>query len=253
MIYCKGLDDEAGIRHAFFTRQGGVSDGHYASLNCGYGSGDRPERVTQNRVIAMGMLGLPGDRLVTCRQIHSAVAVHVEKLGPHQAAADAMATSRPGVVLGVLAADCAPLLLCDPAARVIGAVHAGWRGALAGVAEAAVAAMERLGAERFRLRVAIGPCIGSASYEVGPEFPPRITAHDPDAAKCFVAAARAGHFMFDLPRYIEHRLAAAGVTFVERVPHDTVAEPDLFFSYRRARLHDEGAFGLGLSAIAIDA
>jgi hypothetical protein len=254
MIVCKALGEGGGIRHAFFTRQGGVSDGYYASLNCGYGSGDRIERVTQNRTIAMGMLGLPGDRLVTCRQIHSAVAVRVEEPHPDQTpiAADGMATNRPGVVLGVLAADCAPLLLCDPAARVIGAAHAGWRGAFAGVAEATIAEMERFGAEPSRLRVAIGPCIGPASYEVGPEFPLPIVARDPEAGTCFVPAPRAGHYLFDLARYIELRLAAAGVTLVERSAHDTAAEPDLFFSYRRARLRGEEAFGLGLSAIVID-
>lgn len=254
MILCEGLGDAGGIRHAFFTRQGGVSDGCYASLNCGYGSGDRLEDVTQNRAIAVRMLGLTGDRLVTCRQIHSAVAIHVEDPHPHEtpAAADGMATNRPGVVLGVLAADCAPLLMCDPAARVIGAAHAGWRGAFAGVAEATIAAMERLGAERSHLRVAIGPCIGPASYEVGPEFPLPFVACDPDARECFDPAPRAGHYLFDLARYIELRLAASGVRLVERSSHDTAAEPDLFFSYRRARLRGEQAFGLGLSAIVID-
>jgi hypothetical protein len=254
MILCKALGAGGGIRHAFFTRQGGVSDGYYASLNCGYGSGDRAEKVTQNRTIAMAMLDVTGDRLVTCRQIHSAVAVHVEERHPYEtpAAADGMATSRPGVVLGVLAADCAPLLLWDPAARVIGAAHAGWRGAFAGVAEATIAAMERLGAERSRLRVAIGPCIGPASYEVGPEFPLPFVARDPTPRTCFVPAPRAGHYLFDLARYIELRLAASGITLVERSSHDTMAEPDLFFSYRRARLRGEEAFGLGLSAIVID-
>jgi polyphenol oxidase len=254
MIRCTGLAQHHGIRHAFFTRQGGVSDGFYASLNCGYGPGDVAERVTQNRMIAMRMLGLAGERLVTCRQIHSAIAIHVEeprRCGPAPQA-DAMATSRPGVVLGVLAADCAPLLLCDPEAGVVGAAHAGWRGAVAGVAEATIEAMEGLGAERSRLRVAIGPCIGPNSYEVGLEFPAPILAHDPSAAACFGRAAREDHFLFDLAQYIEHRLTAAGVEHVERIPHDTAAEPDLFFSYRRARLRGESAFGLGLSAIVID-
>jgi polyphenol oxidase len=254
LICCNTLAEGGGIRHAFFTRQGGVSDSLYASLNCGYGSGDRSERVTQNRAIAMRMLGIAADRLVTCRQVHSAIAIHIDQPRPHQpaAVADAMATSRPGVALGVLAADCAPLLLCDPEAGVIGAAHAGWRGAVAGVAEATVDAVETLGAERSRLRVAIGPCIGPNSYEVGPEFPPPILARHPGAAACFVPAARAGHFLFDLAGYIEHRLAAASVTHVERTSHDTAAEPDLFFSYRRACLRGETAFGLGLSAIVID-
>ncbi len=254
MIRLAALDDGAAVRHAFFTRQGGVSDGPYSSLNCGYGSGDCAERVAQNRIIAMGMLGLSGDRLVTCRQVHGAAAVAVDEPWSREAAptADGMATSRPGVVLGVLAADCAPLLLHDPVARVIGAAHAGWRGALAGVAEATVEAMERLGAERRRIRAGIGPCIGPASYEVGPLFPQSIVAGDPAARTYFVPARRAGHLMFDLAGYIEHRLGCCGVACVEHAAYDTAAEPELFFSYRRARLCGEPAFGLGLSAIVID-
>ena len=254
MIRLPALNDCGAVRHAFFTREGGVSDGLYASLNCGYGSGDRVERVGQNRAIAMQMLGCRGDRLVTCRQIHGAAAIIVDAPWAHETvpAGDAMATSQPGLVLGVLAADCAPLLLCDPAAGVIGAAHAGWRGAVGGVAEAAVEAMEKLGAERRRIRVGIGPCIGPASYEVGPEFPLPIVARDPAGEGFFTSARRAGHFMFDLAGYVEHRLGSCGVRFVERTGNDTVAEPGLFFSYRRARLRGEAAFGLGLSAIVID-
>jgi polyphenol oxidase len=254
MIRLARLNDCGPIRHAFFTRQGGVSDGPYASLNCGWSSGDRAERVERNRGIAMAMMHIPADRLVTCRQIHSAAAVIVEQPWARSAApaADAMATRQPGTVLGVLSADCAPLLLCDPVARVIGAAHAGWRGAVSGVAEATVAAMERLGAARYRIRVGIGPCIGPASYEVGPEFPQPIVADDPAAERYFTIAPRPGHFMFDLRGYLAHRLARFGVPFVEPATHDTVAEPDLFFSYRRTRLGGEEAFGLSLSAIVID-
>lgn len=253
MIRLFGLDGCGAVRHAFFTRQGGVSTGVFASLNCGWRSGDEIERVERNRAIAIGSLGLAADRLVTCRQIHSGTVVLVEKpWGAGEApAADAMATNRPGIVLGVLAADCAPLLLCDPIARVIGAAHAGWRGAARGVAEAAVAAMEQFGAVRSRIRVGIGPCIGPDSYEVGPEFPQPILSDDALADKYFRPAARAGYFMFDLAGYVAHRLARSGVTLVEWAAHDTVAEPDLFFSYRRARLCGEAGFGLGLSAIVI--
>jgi polyphenol oxidase len=255
MIRLARLDDTGAIRHAFFTRQGGVSTGFYASLNCGYSSSDDPQRVTQNRTIAMCMLGAASQRLVTCRQIHSGVAVTVDEpwLDQRGPAADAMATRRPGLILGVLAADCAPLLLCDPTARVIGAAHAGWRGALTGVAEAAVEAMERLGAERRRIRVGIGPCIGPVSYEVGPEFPQPIIARNPSAERYFAPGQRTGHFMFDLPGYVADRLSSFGVPFVEHAAHDTAAEPDLFFSYRRSRLRGEAAFGLGLSAIVLDA
>ncbi len=254
MIRLAGLDVSSGIRHAFFTRQGGVSDGLYASLNCGFGSGDNAECIEQNRAVAMQMLGVSPDGLVTCRQIHSARVVSVDKRWSHgdAPAADGMVTRTPGVVLGVLAADCAPLLLCDSSARVIGAAHAGWRGAFQGVAEATIEAMERLGAERSRVRVGIGPCIGPGSYEVGPEFPMPIIADDRAAEAHFAPAQRAGHFMFDLAAYIEHRLHRFGVPSVERAPHDTAAEPELFFSYRRARRRGEPVFGLGLSAIAID-
>lgn len=254
MIRLPGLDAGGGVRHAFFTRQGGVSDGLHASLNCGHRSGDRLANVERNRAIAMDAIGLAADRLATCRQIHSAAAVAVEAPWRPDAApaADAMATNVPGLALGVLAADCAPLLLCDPVARVIGAAHAGWRGAFRGVAEAAVAAMERLGAERRRIRAGIGPCIGPASYEVGPEFPQPILAQDSAAARYFSAAPRLGHFMFDLAGYVEHRLAGCGVVAVERADRDTAADEQHFFSYRRARLRGEPAFGLGLSAIALD-
>ncbi len=254
MIRLAGLEADTGIRHAFFTRQGGVSDGLYASLNCGFGSRDEAPKIERNRAIAMAMLGLPADRLVTCRQIHSAVAVSVKKAWSREAApkADAMATNAAGVALGVLSADCAPVLLYDPAARVIGAAHAGWRGAFGGVVEAVVAAMEGLGAARHRVRAGIGPCIGASSYEVGPEFPQPIVAHDPAAAVYFAPARRAGRFMFDLAGYVEHRLAGLGVGLIARAPYDTVADEGRFFSYRRACLRGEAAFGLGLSAIVLD-
>jgi polyphenol oxidase len=254
MIRLAGLDIDTGIRHAFFTRRGGVSDGLYASLNCGYGSRDRAANVERNRAIAMAMIGVRADRLVTCRQVHSAIAVIVEEPWSREAApkADAMATKAPGVVLGVLAADCAPVLFLDPVARVIGAAHAGWRGAFGGVAEAAVEAMEGLGAARHRIHAGIGPCIGAASYEVGPEFRPPIVERDPTAQRYFRPAPGAGRFMFDLAAYVEHRLACFGVRLIERVPHDTVADERQFFSYRRACLRGEPAFGLGLSAIVLD-
>jgi purine-nucleoside/S-methyl-5'-thioadenosine phosphorylase / adenosine deaminase len=254
MIRLTGLVVDCGVRHAFFTRRGGVSNGLYASLNCGYASGDEAANVERNRTIAMKRIGLPADRLVTCRQVHSAAAVTVESPWRREAApkADAMATNVAGVALGVLTADCAPVLLCDPVARVIGAAHAGWRGAYGGVVEAAIEAMERLGAARHRIRAGIGPCIGSASYEVGPEFPQPIVAHDPITAVYFSPAQRAGHFLFDLAGYVEHRLTLAGVPFVEHAPYDTFADEDEFFSYRRARRRNEPAFGLGLSLIVLD-
>ena len=253
MIRLPGLASDAAIRHGFFTRRGGVSDGLYASLNCGYGSGDEPAKVEANRALAMRRLGLAADRLATCRQVHGVVAVVVEDPWPREGApkADAMATNVPGVALGILTADCAPVLLCDPAAGVVGAAHAGWRGAVGGVVEAAIDAMEKLGARRCHIRAGIGPCIGKPSYEVGPEFPHQIVANDPVADKYFTVAPRPGHFMFDLADYVGYRLARLGVAAVECAGRDTAAEQEAFFSYRRACLRGEAAFGLGLSAIVV--
>jgi len=254
MIRIAGLEAVSGISHAFFTRKGGISNGLYASLNCGYRSGDLAENVERNRAIAMQMIGVSADGLATCRQVHGTIAVTVDRPWQSENApdADAMATNAPGLVLGILTADCAPVLFCDPAAGVIGAAHAGWRGALAGVIEAAVAAMEKLGAERRRVRAGIGPCIGSASYEVGPEFPQPFVASDPAVERFFVPARRSGHFMFDLGGYVEYRLIACGVSFVNRALCDTAADERQFFSFRRACLRGEPAFGLGLSAIVLD-
>ena len=245
--------DDATVRHAFFTRKGGVSKGMFASLNCGFGSGDDPDNVTRNRAIAAERLGLGPDRLVTCYQIHSATVLKVETPWRREESprADGMVTTVPGIALGVLAADCAPILFADPDAGVIGAAHGGWRGALDGVAEATVAAMVAEGARTDRIRAAIGPCIGQASYEVGPEFPPRFAAVDPENEAFFVRAAREGHFRFDLGGYIEHRLGRLGLAVIERAPYDTVADPEHFFSYRRACLTGERDYGRALAAIAL--
>jgi polyphenol oxidase len=253
MITLAGLGADPGIRHAFFTRRGGVSEGLFQSLNCGFGSGDAEEDVVRNRAIAMDRLGLGADRLATCRQIHSAAVVTVTHPWQWQDAprADGLATRVPGVALGVLAADCAPILLHDPAARVIGAAHGGWRGAVAGVAEATIAAMEALGAERARVRAGIGPCIGPGSYEVGPEFPRPIVAEDPGAAVHFTPARNPDRSLFDLAGYIAYRLARYGVARIERAARDTLAEPRDFFSYRRACLRGEPVYGRGLSAIVL--
>ncbi len=253
MITLDLLDDDGAARHAFFTRRGGVSRGLFASLNCGFGAGDPAENVARNRALALERLDLPADRLVTCRQVHSAVALAVERPWRRDdaPAADGMASSVPGLALGVLAADCAPVLFCDPVARVIGAAHAGWRGAFAGVIEATVAQMAALGAEPGRIRAGIGPCIGPASYEVGPEFPLPIVAEDPGAEPLFAPARRAGHLLFDLTRYVERRLGRAGIKLVQRASRDTVAEAEWFFSYRRACLRGEAAYGRELSAIAL--
>jgi YfiH family protein len=253
MITLGTLNGDPAIRHAFFTRQGGVSGGLFASLNCGFGSRDDPRNVERNRAIAAAHLGLDSERLVSCRQVHGTLAITVERPWRRAAnpRADGMACAVPGIALGVLAADCAPVLFADPAARIIGAAHGGWRGTLAGVMESTVAAMTALGAAPARIRAGIGPCIGQPSYEVGPEFHAAFAAADRDSGGFFRPATPPGHFLFDLPGYIGHRLAALGLAAIERSPHDTVAEEALFFSYRRACLRGETDYGRGLAAIAL--
>jgi polyphenol oxidase len=255
MITLDVLDDGGAIRHAFFTREGGVSDGMFASLNCGFGSGDDPAKVTRNRAVAADRLGLAEEELITCYQIHSATVLTVEAPWRRDAAprADGMVTDRPGIALGVLAADCAPVLFADAQAGVIGAAHGGWRGALGGVMEATVAAMAALGAEPARIRAGIGPCIAQDSYEVGPEFPGRFFKTDPASDRFFVPAMRPGHFRFDLPGYIAHRLARLGLGGIADAACDTVADPQRFFSYRRACLTGERDYGRALAAITLSA
>jgi polyphenol oxidase len=248
-----GALDAGGIRHAFFTRAGGVSEGIFASLNCGYGSADDESKVTENRRRAADALGLPVERLVTCHQLHSADAVLVERPWPRaeRPRADAMVAGTPGIALGILTADCAPVLFADAQSRIIGAAHAGWRGALGGVLEATVAAMVKLGAAPQRIAAGIGPCIGQLSYEVGPEFSARFLAEDGGNGDFFVPAARSGHFLFDLAGYVARRLERLGLGRVERTGGDTAAESDRFFSYRRACLRREPDYGRELSAICL--
>jgi len=253
MISLSVLDGHPSIRHAFFTREGGVSEGLYASLNCGFGSGDDKGRVQRNREIAALGLGLSADRLVSCHQVHGTAVIRVERPWRREAnpRADGMVAAVPGIALGVLAADCAPVLFADPEARVIGAAHGGWRGALSGVMEATVTAMTALGARTERICAGIGPCIAQPSYEVGPEFQVRFAAQDPSSSGFFRPAPKAGHFLFDLPGYIAHRLSHLGLAAVERAAHDTAAEEELFFSYRRACWRGESDYGRGLAAIAL--
>ena len=253
MIQAQTLADLDGVQHRFFTRQGGVSAGLYSSLNCGYGSGDSADNVRENRRRVADQFGLGEPDLQTVHQIHSTDVLTVADgrwSSPGAPKADGLVTDRPGVVLGVLAADCAPVLMADNAAGVIGACHAGWKGALGGVADVTVTAMEKLGAKRERIRAVIGPCIGPASYEVGPEFPAAFLAQDPVNERFFRTAARAGHFMFDLPGYLLHRIARNGVA-VAATGHDTLSGTDDFFSYRRNTLQGVRDYGRGLSAIAL--
>ena len=242
-----------GLRHGFLTRAGGVSEGDFASLNCGYGSDDDPTRVARNRAIALDRVGAPEAALCTAFQRHTALCVAVTEPWPDGAGpqVDAMVTDRPGIALGVLTADCAPVLFADRARRVIGAAHAGWRGALGGVLEAAVAGMAALGAAPGDIVAAVGPCIGQASYEIGPEFHDAFLAADPANDTYFISSARAGHHMFDLPGYVADRLAALGLAEVATVAPDTCADADQFFSYRRACLRGERDYGRLISIIAL--
>ena len=243
------LLDLPGIRHAFFTRQGGVSQGLYASLNVGVGSDDDASAVRENRDRAAAHLG---GELVTAYQVHSATVFAADgpwPAGPPQG--DGVATATTGVVCGALAADCAPILLADAEARVVAAAHAGWKGALTGVAEAAVARMEALGARRERIVAAIGPCIGPASYEVGLEYVARFTHFDPAYARFFSAGETPDKRQFDLPAFVLARLQAAGIAACEWIGRDTCAEPDLFFSNRRAFKLGEPDYGRLLSAITL--
>lgn len=244
------LLDSAGVHHAFFTRQGGVSEGIYAGLNVGVGSRDDPAAVTENRRRAAAHLG---GRLVTAYQVHSADALTVDQPWPDRPAeGDAVVTATPGVICGALAADCAPILMADPQARVVAAAHAGWKGALTGIAEAALERMEALGARRERIVAAVGPCIGPKSYEVGLEYEARFLDADPDYARFFRPGAVADKRLFDLPAFVLARLTTAGVGACEWIGRDTCADDDLFFSNRRAFKRGEPDYGRLLSAIVID-
>jgi hypothetical protein len=254
MIALDGLDGLPGIRHGFFTRVGGVSEGIYDSKNCGFGSNDARENVARNRARCLAELDAGGPALLTAFQIHSAEAVTASApWSPGDAPrADAMVTDRPGLALGILTADCAPVLFCDAQAGVIGAAHAGWKGALGGVLEATVGAMADLGAAPSRMVAGIGPHIGQASYEVGPEFVDRFAAADPANRGFFAASPREGHALFDLGGYIESRLAGMGLARLARAGLDTCREEARFFSYRRASLRGEGDYGRCLSAIVME-
>lgn len=253
MITLDHLTAVPGLRHGFFTRTDGVSTGILAAMNCGYGSNDDPANVTANRARAMELLGVSPSALTTVYQVHSPDVATVTEPFPHSAApkADALVTDRPGIALGILTADCVPVLFVDPVARVIGAAHAGWKGAVTGVLEATVEAMVALGADRPRILAGIGPHIGWDSYEVGPEFRERFVSTDPGHDVLFRPSDRADHWMFNIGGYVLGRLQVAGVGQVETTGLDTLAREDLFFSYRRACLRQEPDYGRGLSAICL--
>jgi len=243
-----------GLAHGFFTRLGGVSEGLYASLNIGSGSRDAPEAVAENRSRAAAALGVAPERLAVPYQIHSSEAVAISEVWAPAARprCDALVTATSGLALGVTGADCGMILLADRRARVIGAAHAGWKGALAGVIEATVAAMERLGARPRDIVAALGPCIGHKSYEVGPDFAAAFAGAGDDQGRYFTPSRRAGHSMFDLNAYIAERAARAGVGRFEDLSLDTYADESRFFSYRRATHRKEPDYGRLISIIVMN-
>ena len=253
MLQASSLAKLARIRHAFFTRSGGVSQGVYATLNGGVGSDDAPDKVAENRARMAAALGVAPERLITPFQIHSPDVVVAEKPWTHaeRPRGDALVTRTPGLAIAVSTADCGPLLFADSEAGVIAAAHAGWRGALTGVIEATLAAMERLGADRSRIAVALGPTIRQQNYEVGPEFVERFLAADVDNARFFSASDRSGHAMFDLGGYIADRIQRAGIMNFEDLGLCTYAEPDRFYSYRRTTQRGEPDYGRHINAIAL--
>lgn len=253
MLTAKPLDVLSHIRHGFFTREGGVSKGIYASLNCGYGSNDEKANVRENRARVAAKLSVESEKLLTVFQVHSPDVIEVtEPWTPETAPqADAMVTATPGIALGVLAADCAPVLFADKNAHVIGAAHAGWKGAFTGVLEATIEAMIRLGAERNGIAAAIGPCISRDAYEVGPEFHARFMEAGSDNGKWFRPSEKAGHFLFDLPGYAESRLQAADIATVSVLGKCTYQDSKRFFSYRRTTHRQESDYGRQISALML--
>jgi purine-nucleoside/S-methyl-5'-thioadenosine phosphorylase / adenosine deaminase len=243
-----------GLRHAFFSREGGISDGIYAGLNGGLGSNDDPAAVAENRRRMAAQMGVPPSHFLSVHQIHSPDAVVAT--GPWQGAsrprADAIVTGTEGLAIGITAADCGPLLLVDPNARVIGAAHAGWKGALTGIVESTVETMEKLGAERAGIVAAIGPLIRQPSYEVGNEFVERFMEEDAENALFFLPAAREGHAMFDLAGFIRKRLENAGVLVIDDIGIDTYSD-ERFFSCRRSVHRKEPDYGRHVHAIVLEA
>jgi YfiH family protein len=252
-IHAPSLSALDGIRHAFFTRDGGVSGGIYQSLNSGIGSNDDARHVAENRARMAAALGVEAERLITAFQIHSPQVVVADEPWSVETRpkADAIVTRTPGLAIGVSTADCGPLLFADAQARVIGAAHAGWRGAFSGVIESTIAAMEELGADRGRIAVALGPLIRRENYEVSQGFVDEFLRADDTHARFFAPAARAGHAMFDLPGFIASRLAQSGISRFEDIGICTYSDPDRFYSYRRSTHRAEPDYGRHVNAIVL--
>ena len=242
-----------GIRHAFFTRQGGMSSGIYQSLNCGTGSKDNKEVVLNNRAKAMAALSLASDALITCRQTHSSEAVTITNNNRNQSiyVGDGLITNIPKVALGILTADCSPVLFSDAKNSIIGAAHAGWKGAIGGILESTISGMRQQGAQINEISCAIGPTIGPLSYEVGPEFPEAFLETDSSNAKYFRPSKQKNHFMFDLPGFIASRLSKIGIEEIFQLGRDTYQDEKNFYSYRRSCHKGEEDYGRLLSTIVI--
>ena len=239
-----------GVKHGFYGRRGGASSGIFAGLNCGPGSSDQAEVVLINRTRVAGAMDVGIDHLVGVHQIHSADVVTVTDPAAKRPAADGMVTNVPGIALSVLTADCQPVLFADAKAGVIGAAHAGWKGAISGVLETTLTAMEALGADRANISAVIGPTISQRAYEVGPEFLERFEEENPDNTR-FFAAGEGGRYMFDLPAFGLHRLREAGVGHAEWTRHCTYSDPARFYSYRRTTHQKEADYGRLIAAIRL--
>ncbi|PVB60315.1 peptidoglycan editing factor PgeF [Labrenzia sp. 011] len=242
-----------GLRHGFFTRRGGISQGIYESLNIGLGSDDERDRILENRKRVAGTLGVGPETLLSPYQIHSADVITLDGPWPQDAGrkADALVTATPGLAVGILTADCGPVLFADPTARVVGAAHAGWKGAISGILDNTVTAMEALGASRDRIVAVLGPAISRQAYEVGPEFHDRFVQQAADNARYFQPSGRDGHFMFDLPAFIRDRLEQLGLGQVADLGLCTYGDEARFFSYRRTTHRNEPDYGRQISAIVL--
>ena len=241
-----------GIAHGFFTREGGHSTGIFASLNCGLGSGDDLALVKQNRAMVAAQLGVRPEHLISGYQEHGTQVAVITGPMVDRPKADGLVSSTPGVALGILTADCGPILFADPEAKVIGACHAGWKGALTGVYATTVAAMEGLGAKRSRIVAVLGPTISQAAYEVGPEFPKPFLARNASHSKFFIPSVKNGHYMFDLPSFLLEQMAGLGLAKVVGLELCTYADEKRFFSYRRTTHRAEADYGRLISAIALE-
>ena len=252
-LSCPLLTSHNAIRHGFFTRRGGKSSGLYTSLNCGYGSGDDISTVAENRALIEQALGAKPGSLCTVHQVHSPNVITMEKSWHWKEAkeADAMVTNIPGIALGILTADCLPILFSDNKKRVIGGAHAGWKGAFSGVIENTLDAMCALGAKRENITATIGPAIAQGSYEVGAEFYERFMLQDTKNSQYFIRGNRQGHYLYDLKTYAKDRLRASGVNQIGMLPDDTCLDAEDFFSFRRATLQGEKVYGRQISVMML--